>query len=60
MIKNNHEAMRKVPLCSLHKLFRQKLSIEKFFIKSKTLCSDCSCGEQEDIISIQKIRKHIQ
>ena len=43
--------MRKVPLCSLHKLFRVKGAKEKFFIKSKTLCSAYYC-DQNNILSV--------
>ena len=50
--------MCKVPLRLLHKLFQVKWAKEKFFIKSKTLCSDCSCDEQKRTISKQKIRNH--
>ena len=44
--------MCEVPLCLLDKLFLVKWAKEKFFIKSKTIFSSCSYGEQQHTISI--------
>ena len=50
--------MCKVPLCLLYKIFRVKWVKEKFLIKGKTLCSRCSCDEQQHTVGIQKTRTH--
>ena len=56
-IENNEDAICKVPLCLLHKLFRVKWA-KKILYQKWNFMSGLSCDEQPHTISLKKIRSY--